>query len=313
MLTLTANHPQKQRRNEYYLKLDLPSIRPLLRVSSELDELIEKVDVFKKPELIDDGCGTVYKLCGHKNEELLIFKPEEYENERTPFNELAAYLIDAGMAGVAPTSLVEMKSEGKLRVGSVQKYLTGTESAADYGTGVFNVDDVHKIGVLDIRVVNCDRHSGNILFNEKTKKLIPIDHGLCFPSAFTNLGDASFDWLLFPQAKEPFSADTLKQIEEIDLGRDLEVLDSLGFTEDQLLSVLMSTTMLKIGARQGKTLFEIGSMIQRQGDRESLSVLEILFSITLEQVLEDGLPCSWKVFEDEFTIVFKELSKLLCK
>jgi len=269
-------------------------------------DLVRKVDVFRKPESIEDGCGTVYKLRDYSNNELAIFKPEEPENPRAPWNELAAYLLDNGVAGVPATGLVNLpiangdSITGKEKFGSIQEYLPETESAADYGTGVFNVDDVHRIGVLDIRIMNCDRHSGNMLFCEKTKRLVPIDHGLCFPSAFTEMGNASFDWLLFPQAKKPFSAETLAQIEAIDLERDLEVLHELGMCEEQLLTVLMSTTVLKLGARLGKTLYEIGTMVQRQGDRQKPSVLEIMFSRTCDLFQDSELTCSWSVFEQVF-------------
>ena len=31
------------------------------------------------------------------------------------------------------------------------------------GSNQFDVDEVHKIGILDIRIVNCDRNDANIL------------------------------------------------------------------------------------------------------------------------------------------------------
>ena len=34
---------------------------------------------------------------------------------------------------------------------------------ANYGYGVFQTDEVHKIGILDIRILNCDRNEENIL------------------------------------------------------------------------------------------------------------------------------------------------------
>ena len=57
----------------------------------------------------------------------------------------------------------------------------------------------HKIGVIDIRIINCDRNDDNILvmkfkFNNNTRKkqknsdksyykLIPIDHSLSLPDS----------------------------------------------------------------------------------------------------------------------------------
>ena len=63
------------------------------------------------------------------------------------------------------------------------------------GSNQFDIEEVHKIGILDIRILNCDRNEANILVRklailgkEKMKgkllKLIPIDHGLSFPDNF---------------------------------------------------------------------------------------------------------------------------------
>lgn len=49
-------------------------------------------------------------------------------------------------------------------------------------------EDVHKMAVLDLVQLNLDRHAGNFMVGEKdgpdgkVPKLIPIDHGLTFPS-----------------------------------------------------------------------------------------------------------------------------------
>lgn len=70
---------------------------------------------------------------------------------------------------------------------------------ANYGPSMFPVKDVHRIAILDIRILNCDRNDENILISKKRKennnnrlslnaeydfRLIPIDHGLSFPDCF---------------------------------------------------------------------------------------------------------------------------------
>lgn len=44
------------------------------------------------------------------------------------------------------------------------------------GSQLFEVDDVHKIGILDIRLLNLDRHLGNILVHKvgSRHRLIPV-------------------------------------------------------------------------------------------------------------------------------------------
>lgn len=63
---------------------------------------------------------------------------------------------------------------------------------------MFNVDEIHKIAVLDLRLCNLDRNACNILVsNSEPKTLIPIDHGLSLPDS---LEVCSYDlaWLSFP-------------------------------------------------------------------------------------------------------------------
>jgi len=76
----------------------------------------------------------------------------------------------------------------------------------DISSDVFHRDEVHKIAILDLRLLNLDRNNQNILYTNivkvdmrtgqkrRLKKLIPIDHGTCIPD---NLAIQSFDltWL----------------------------------------------------------------------------------------------------------------------
>lgn len=84
----------------------------------------------------------------------------------------------------------------------------------NFGSDKFPREEVHKIAILDLRLLNLDRNEQNILVNihsqvvqrgdgkrvnVKKFKLIPIDHGLCIPD---NLAVCSFDlcWLSWRQA-----------------------------------------------------------------------------------------------------------------
>ena len=56
--------------------------------------------------------------------------------------------------------------------------------AGDFGSSRFSVPEIHKIGILDIRILNCDRNDANILIQQTGDSeliLIPIDHGLSLP------------------------------------------------------------------------------------------------------------------------------------
>lgn len=82
----------------------------------------------------------------------------------------------------------------------------------NFSPDLFHKDEVHKIAILDLRILNLDRNECNILVKTKINKkngkrvktLVPIDHGMCFPD---NLAVCSFDlaWLNWRQAELPFS------------------------------------------------------------------------------------------------------------
>ena len=68
----------------------------------------------------------------------------------------------------------------------------------NFSSDLFSKDEVHKIAVLDLRLMNLDRNACNILVQKKDDeyRLIPIDHGLTIPDS---LAVSSYDlaWLSF--------------------------------------------------------------------------------------------------------------------
>jgi len=117
---------------------------------------------------------------------------------------------------------------------------------------LFSKDEIHKIAILDIRILNLDRNECNILVKtkidrktgKKVRKLIPIDHGLAIPD---NLAVCSFDlvWLNWSQAEEPFSSRSLKYIESIDIKKDIELLENtFKFRPMNLRNIRISSTLL---------------------------------------------------------------------
>jgi hypothetical protein len=240
------------------------------------------------------GTGGVYFLSGvGGNRPAVVFKPLDEENLSTGgqgfLKEFAAYVLDAGISGVPETTIATVDMGGA-RTGSVQAFVADSVDAEDFGPGVFSTEDVHRIGILDVRLLNKDRHSGNIMINQRTGRLTPIDHGSSFPSAFEEgeLASVSFEWLQYAQSKEPFSPALLQAIASIDVAQDVAKLDRVGLSAGELLSTWMSTTLLKLGAAEGRTLFEIGSIVQRGGDRSEPSQLERIFQHSLDVASEQG-------------------------
>ena len=53
------------------------------------------------------------------------------------------------------------------KLASLQQYVRHDGDAADAGASRFSVRDVHAIGILDIRLLNSDRHAGNLLVRRR--------------------------------------------------------------------------------------------------------------------------------------------------
>lgn len=186
---------------------------------------------------------------------------------------------DMGFAGVQPTIMVRCLHKEfnhpdgfdfgpkNIKVGSLQMFMKNDGNCEDMGPGEFPVEEVHKISVLDIRMANADRHAGNILMKrdgEKgTVKLIPIDHGYCLPE---NFEDCTFEWLYWPQAREPYSHETLEYINSLNAEKDIELLKSYGWelSLECARTLQISTMLLKKGAKRGLSPFKIGSIMCRE-------------------------------------------------
>ena len=110
--------------------------------------------------------------------------------------------------GVGPTS----QQEGPAKLGSLQEFVHHCGDTSEQGASRFSTQHVHRIGILDLRLLNTDRHAGNMLcerpspgepaasnlvrFDSGKLALVPIDHGFCLPEA---LEPPFFEWLHWPQ------------------------------------------------------------------------------------------------------------------
>jgi hypothetical protein len=168
--------------------------------------------------------------------------------------EVAAYLLDRGFARVPTSVLVrarhpifcyasmvasvrasfhDLSSIGRthnqtdnlpMKLGSLQEFVPHDCDTTELGPSRFSAKDVHRIGILDIRLFNTDRHAGNMLVRASKEsssnllslqyELIPIDHGFCLPET---LEAPYFEWLHWPQAMMPFGPEELQYIRELDI------------------------------------------------------------------------------------------------
>jgi len=295
------------------------------------------------PQLCEEGEGGTYFLRDAEGKRIGVFKPadEDPQAENNPkkklrgdgsnsprvlrktipkgeaaLREVAAYELDKGYAGVPPTCMMKAQTTffnnanqtSTVKTGSLQLFVDAEKESWDVAPNRFSTTDIHRIAIFDIRSLNTDRHGGNMLAvpREEPKEggimydLVPIDHGFCFPTA---LSEANWEWLYWPQAKKPFSKETLDFIASINIDEDSALLRRLGLSEEAVRVNRLTTMLLQRAAASGLTLFEIAKLCLRKKfrDQEETSPLEkacavaeaaaaddpVAFWLHLEPVLND--------------------------
>mmetsp|Transcript_48713 Transcript_48713/g.74106 ORF Transcript_48713/g.74106 Transcript_48713/m.74106 type:complete len:480 (-) Transcript_48713:185-1624(-) len=215
-----------------------------------------------------EGTSGVYLLTSASGEGTAVFKPadEEYLPEEVAGwglvsgegvrREKAAFLLSealGGFPGVPFTGIFEVNS----KVGCAQRFVPQCTDMSDLGPNGLAVSEVQKVAMMDILTFNMDRHEGNILMQEATKELIPIDHAQCLPEVVSSkgantdmLGSLYFAWQTWPQAKVAWTDEAKSIISSISP-------DSLALRINEQMGAfpLSSTalTALKVGAHVLKT------------------------------------------------------------
>eukprot|EP01103_Thecamoeba_quadrilineata_P014032 TRINITY_DN4055_c0_g1_i2.p1 TRINITY_DN4055_c0_g1~~TRINITY_DN4055_c0_g1_i2.p1 ORF type:complete len:299 (+),score=56.25 TRINITY_DN4055_c0_g1_i2:93-989(+) len=239
-----------------------------------------------EPQLNSSGEGGSYLIRDENNNLIGVFKPfdEDPFSVRNPklvnlavnssfhhsshrpgeaaYKEVAAYLLDhQHKAGVPLTILVKIFGSRwgiKGKLGSLQRYESHDHDSWELGPSLYQKTDVHHIAMLDLRLINTDRHGGNILVRRYEKKeggsglkLIPIDHGFCLPNSLPE--DLWFEWMSWPQAKEQLDVDIQRYLLNMDLEEDVSLLRGLGLQEEIIQNMLMSSAFVQQGVLRGFT------------------------------------------------------------
>jgi len=257
--------------------------------------------------LCKEGVGGTYFLLDDEENKFGVFKPTDEEpgainNPKELLDEpilppgggakreVAAYLLDQSRAGVPETYFLNnvsstvfcTKNGNEPKSGSVQKYIDVIGSSSSFGSSCFLTEDVHKIGILDIRILNLDRNDENILVKKEadTLRLIPIDHTYSLPPTIQT---PYFEWMYWKQAKLGFSDEMKDEVNKINIAEDAKLLRNIGIDEDSIMTMRITTTLLKKMVAKGKTLFEIAQMICPVGKCKT-SKLEEIVQIVSKQV-----------------------------
>lgn len=183
----------------------------------------------------------------------------------------------------------------KKKVGSFQEFAYCECTIDDISPSKISVDEVHKIAILDIRIMNADRNSANLLVRRRrdnTLELVPIDHGFCLRSV-ADVSWMDWCWLDWAQLKQPLSEESKRYILNLDIEADSRILlEQLNIASEAVDIFRASTMILKAGVRAGLTLYDIAVMCCRNDDMgEVPSRLEMLFSVAEDlslSALENG-------------------------
>mmetsp|Transcript_25408 Transcript_25408/g.41272 ORF Transcript_25408/g.41272 Transcript_25408/m.41272 type:complete len:899 (+) Transcript_25408:75-2771(+) len=194
-------------------------------------------------------------------------------------------------ASAAAVGSGSSSSRGDLikKFGSFQEYVHAECTMDDLSPSKISVEEVHKIAILDIRIMNADRNVANIMCQRIPEdpdhfRLIPIDHGYSLRSV---CDVAWFDWcwLDWPQTKQPLGKKARDYVLNLDIDEDVRLLkERLGMGDDVLDYYRVSCMILKSGVKAGLTLYEIASGILCRTDPsgETPSKLETLTSVAGE-------------------------------
>ena len=115
-----------------------------------------------------------------------VYKPSKGEQPLWDFpestlalREVAAYLVSESLGfHIVPFTI--LRDEGPYGAGSLQQFI---EYDPEYHYFNFSDDDkelLKPVVLFDLLVNNADRKGGHVFFEDNTRKLFAIDHGICF-------------------------------------------------------------------------------------------------------------------------------------
>lgn len=103
---------------------------------------------------------------------------------------------------------------------------------------------------------------------------------------FLQFEDCTFDWLYWPQAREPYSKETIDYIKSLDAKEDIALLKFYGWDMPLACARIfrISTMLLKKGAERGLSPFAIGRIMCRETLKKE-SIIEEIVQEAQESVL----------------------------
>ncbi len=277
-----------------------------LRHAPEMSEVIWEVkralEMGIAPIKSDLATTETYILHGEDERPLAIFKGNSY------MREYAAYRLDhKRFANVPPTVVTTLCAPefGGAQTGSCQLYVEDSIVAVELSwedVGRFSPSSIRRMAQFDIRLLNEDRHTSNILIRNGVEA-IPIDHGFALSP---HLGKIDYVWKYWEQASTPFSDEEHAYISYLDPEKDRALLiEEMGLEEKAANRHYVSTMLLKLGALNGLCPDQLGGMLCKIRGIEADTKFEILIGRLLERNARD-----WTIFtkyvNEEIKVILEE-------
>lgn len=95
---------------------------------------------------------------------------------------------------------------------------------------------------------------------------------------FLQFEDCTFDWLYWPQTRQPYSPETVEYINSLDAEKDIQLLRYYGWDIplECARTLRISTMLLKKGVKRGLTPYVIGSIMCRENLNKESVIEEII-------------------------------------
>jgi hypothetical protein len=117
---------------------------------------------------------------------------------------IGSHSLNPSARSASSDSLSSNDNRNMKKPGSFQEFINCECTIDDISPSKLSVDEVHKIAILDIRIMNADRNAANLAVcrrPDNTLELVPIDHGYCLRSV-CDVSWMDWCWLDWPQLKQ---------------------------------------------------------------------------------------------------------------
>lgn len=131
------------------------------------------------------------------NEKVAIFKAAERETQSRDgitvqqgvYGELIGYQLgfedDVPLTVLVNLSInpegLNLVHKGPQKFGSLQQWNRQAQNLLSIPEKKHYDNAIQRLAILDLRILNTDRHGNNVLFDTTTNRVIPIDHGCVCP------------------------------------------------------------------------------------------------------------------------------------